>query len=225
MKFIKVKNYKELSKKSSEIIIKEILKKPNLSLTLATGKTPKGLYKNLVKAYKNKKVDFSKLIFFNLDEFYPIKKTNKKSYYYYLHKNLFNKINIKKANIHLLNGETKNPQKECKDYEQKVKKNKIDICILGLGVNGHIAFNEPGSLVNSKTRLVNLKHKTITNQALSQGIQTILSSRKIILLASGRKKSKSIKKLLDRKITKEYPVTYLKKHKNLIVIADKKTLS
>lgn len=222
MKLLKTKNYKEMSEKASEIVIKEIRKKPNLVLGFATGKTPLRTYKLLVKAYKKRKLDFSKIKAFALDEYYPIKKTDKKSLYYYLHKNLFDKINIKKENINLLNGETKNPGGECWDYEKKIKKSPIDLQILGVGVNGHIAFNEPSSLKESRTRLVDLKHKAVKSKALTQGISTIMSAKKIILLASDKKKAEAIKHLIKDKENKSWPATYLKKHKNLIVIVDKK---
>lgn len=221
MKLVKVKNYNGMSEKAAEIIIKEINRKPNSVLGFATGKTPLGLYKKLIWAYKKKKVDFSKIKAFNLDEYFPIKKSDKRSFYSYLHKNLFNQINIKKENTNLLNGETKNPNKECRDYENKIKKNKIDLMILGAGRNGHIAFNEPGSLKESKTRLVELKHKTTKNKALTIGISTILSSKKIILLASGKKKAEAIKCLMKCKPNSCCPVSFLRKHRNLIVIADK----
>ncbi|MFH1359203.1 MAG: glucosamine-6-phosphate deaminase [archaeon] len=225
MKIIKTKNYNQLSKVATEFIISEINKKPNMSIAFATGKTPKGLYKRLVKANKKKLVDFSKTKAFNLDEYYPIKSTNKKSFSYYLNKNLFNKINIKKSNITLLNGFIHNLDDECKNYEKKIKKEKIDIMILGVGVNGHIAFNEPGSKPSSKTRLVNLSKQTIKqnklkniNQALTIGIKTILSSKKIILLASGKSKANAIQHLIKGKQNKKWPVSYLKKHKDLIVV-------
>lgn len=225
MKFIKTKNYSEMSKKAAGIIIKNILKKPDIVITLATGSTPKGLYKELVKAHKKTKIDFSKVKCFNLDEYYPIKKNNKNSFSNYLFKNLLNHINIQKPNINLLNGEAKNPKKECQDYEKKIKENPIDLTILGIGVNGHIAFNEPGSQGNSKTRLVNLKHKAPKKQALTMGIKTILSAKKIILLASEKSKAKAIKGLMKKKPNKNYPVSFLKKHKNITVIIDKKAAS
>lgn len=227
MKLIKVKDYEQMSAKATEIIIKDIKKKPNLVLGFATGKTSAGLYKNLIAGYKKRKLDFSRIMAFSLDEYYPIKKSNKKSFYYYMHKNLFNKINIKKENINLLNPETKNPGGECFDYENKIKKNKIDIQILGVGVNGHIGFNEPGSLKQSKTRLVELNKETIKinkinkTKALTIGISTIMKARKIILIVSGKKKAEAIKHLIKNKENKNWPVTYLKKHKNLIVIVDK----
>jgi len=227
MKFIKVKNYRELCKKAAEIIIKEVLKKPIITIGFATGSTPLGLYKQLIKAYKKGKVDFSKIRAFNLDEYYPIKRSNKNSYFYYMFKNLFNHINIKKSNVNILNGETRNPKKECKNYEAKIKKNPIDIQILGIGVNGHIAFNEPGSSFNSRTRLVELapgtiKGKRVPKKALTMGISTIMKARKLLLLASGKSKAEAVKHLVEGKQNKQWPASFLKKHKNLIVIIDKK---
>lgn len=219
MRFIKVKNYKEMSEKASDIVINEVLKKPNLVIGFATGKTPLSLYKQLVKEYKKGKVDFSKIKAFNLDEYYPIKKSDKRSFHYYLFKNLFSKVNFKKSNICLLNGEAKNWKKECRDYEKKVRK--VDLMILGVGVNGHVAFNEPGSLKNSKTRIVELKHRVVKNNALTIGISTIFSAKKIVLLASGKRKAEAIKHLVKGEINSEWPVSFLKKHRNLIVIIDK----
>ena len=220
MKLIRVKDYEELSRKAAEIVINQIKLKPNSTIGFATGKTPLGLYKNLVNAYKKKKIDFSKIKAFSLDEFYPIKRTSKKSYSYYLFSKLFNKINVKKENINLLNGEAKNFKKECKEYEEKIRKNPIDLQILGIGENGHIGFNEPGSDFNSKTRLVELTH--IRGKGLTIGISTIMKSKKIILLASGRKKAKAILSLIKGKIDKNCPASFLRKHKNFIVIIDEK---
>jgi len=223
MRVITVKNYNEMSKLAAEILIKELKKKSDLTIGLATGKTQLGVYKRLVKS----KGDFSKIKSFNLDEFYPIKKTDKKSYYLYMFKNFFNKINIKKSNINLLNGNAKDHKKECKSYENKIKKSPIDIQFLGLGENGHIAYNEPGSKYNSRTRLVNLTESTIKRKrgpkkGLSMGIKTILSAKKIVLLASGKKKAKAVKCMIKGKIGEDCPASFLRKHKNVIIIIDKK---
>jgi len=223
MKLIKVKNYSELSKKTSERIINEIKKKPNLTIGFATGKTPLGLYKNLVNAYKKKKIDFSKIKAFSLDEFYPIKKTSKKSYYHYLFSNLFNKINVKKENVILLNGEARDFKKECREYESKIRKNPIDLQILGIGVNGHIGFNEPGREFNSKTGLVKLTH--VKGKGLTMGISTIRKSKKILLLAAGNKKARAIFGLIKGKMGKDCPASFLRKHKNITVIIDGKASS
>ena len=229
MKIIKTKNYSELSKKATELIISQINKKPNSVLCLPTGKTPLKTYKLLTK----QKIDFSKTKFFNLDEYYPTNPKTKPSFSHYLSKNFFNHINAKKSNINLLNGNTKNPKQECQVYESKIKKFPIDLTILGVGTNGHIAFNEPGSEPDSKTRLVKLSKQTIKNnskifskiptRALTIGIKTILSSKKIILLASGKKKAKAINHLIKERLNKKFPVTLLKNHKNLTVILNKQT--
>lgn len=228
MKIIKTKDYKELSSIASKIILQEIKKKPSLTICLPTGRTTLGLYKNLTK--KNK-IDFSKVKFFNLDEYYPIKKSDKRSFNFFLRKNFFNKINAREENISLINGETKNPKRECIEYEKEIKRNPIDLLILGVGTNGHIAFNEPGSKINSKTRLVKLTKETIRrnskslrkipNRAITIGIKTILSSKKIILLASGKEKAIALSYLNKGKNSK-YPLSFLKSHKNLIVITDEK---
>lgn len=220
MKIIRVKNYEQLSKKAADIVINQIKVKPNSTIGLATGKTPLGLYKNLVGAYKKNKIDFSKIKVFSLDEFYPIKRTSKKSYYSYLNYNLFDRINLKRENVNLLNGETKDFRGECRKYEEKINKNPIDLQILGIGENGHIGFNEPGSDYNSKTRLVKLTH--IKGNGLTIGIFTIMKSKKIILLASGRKKAKAILSLIKGEINKNCPASFLRKHKNIFVIIDEK---
>lgn len=233
MIIIETKNYKEMSGKASELIIDGIKRKPNLAICFATGNTPLGIYRELVKAHKKKKVSFSHVRSFNSDEYYPISRKDKNSYNYYMNKNLFDKVDIKKKNINILNGEAGDWKKECLEYEKKIRKNKIDLCILGVGRNGHIAFNEPGSSFNSKTRLIKLTYNTIkTNSrffkdknkvlksALTIGIKTIINARKIILIASGKEKAIAVSKLVGR-IDSKWPVSVLRRHKNLIVIIDK----
>lgn len=227
MIILETKNYKEMSLRAAEIFINSMDKNSKTNVGFATGKTPVGMYKNLVKFNKKKKIDFSRIVSFNLDEYYPISKNNKKSFYYYMHKNLFNKVNIKKSSINFLNGEADDWKKECLRYGGKIRKNPIDLQILGVGRNGHIAFDEPGSSRDSRTRLVKLSEETrrinkINNvYALSVGISIIMKSKKIILLASGKAKAKAVFHLVNGKINKKWPVSYLRKHPNLIVIVDK----
>jgi glucosamine-6-phosphate deaminase len=235
MKIIKVKDYKEMSDRAAGIVIKEIKKKPNLVLGCATGRTQIGLYKRLVKAYKRGEIDFSKVKTFNLDEYYPIKKSDRRSYHYAMFKRLFNKVNIKKSNVHILNGEAKDWKKECESYERKIRKNPIDVQILGIGVNAHIGFNIPGSGFNSRTRLVHLKDVTIERNsrfvgrkvpktALTMGIKTIMKAKKIVLLASGRDKRDAIHCLIKGKIGSSCPASFLRKHRNFTLIVDKRAL-
>lgn len=222
MKIIQTKDYDEMSDKACNLLLNQLSKKSNSVIGFATGKTPLGLYKRLIE----EDADFSKVRAFNLDEYYPIKKESKKSFYYYMFDNLFNYVNIKKSNINLLNGETKNPEKECNRYEKKIKKNRIDLLILGLGINGHIAYNEPGSSFKSRTRLVELtnettKNKRVPKKALTIGIDTIMSAKKVVLLACGKKKAKAVKCLVTGKISERCPASVLRKHKNFTLIIDK----
>lgn len=234
MKIIKVENYKEMSEKAYEILKKEILKKPNSVIVFPAGKTPLGLYQLLVKAYEKKEIDFSKIRTFQLDEYFPIEKKDKRSFYSNLSKNLFKKINILIPNMNFFDSKTKNPEKECRDYEKKLKNNPIDITILGIGVNGHIGFNEPGSKLNSKIGVVKLKQETINRnsnlfgkvpeKAFTMGIKNVLSSKKIIILASGKEKAEAVKHFINEEVSEEWPASFLRKHKNLISIIDKNAL-
>jgi glucosamine-6-phosphate deaminase len=227
MKIITTNNKKELSKKASEILLKELVKKPDLTIGFATGSTPLELYKELIKSKK----DFSQVTTFNLDEYYPIKKNNPLSFYHYMYKNLFNHLKFKEIN--LLDGETKNPQKECQDYENKIKQ--IDLQILGIGTNGHIGFNEPGTSFNSKTRLINLTKQTqedntklegskVPEKAMTMGLKTIMKAKKIILIASNKNKEKAIQKLINGKITENHPASILKNHKDVTIIITKEII-
>ena len=231
-------NYKEMSKKAAELVASDILKKPNMVLGLPTGETPVGMYKLLVKDYKNKKINFSKITCFNLDEYYPIKRENKNSYYAYMHKNFFNSVNVKKENVNILDSESSTPKKDCIAYEKRIKNNPIDLQILGVGINGHIGFNEPGSKKSSKTRVIDLtldtrkrnsrfvKNKSeVPTHALSMGISTIMSAKKLILLANGKNKAEAIRHLIEKKPSSDWPVSFLRAHKNLVVVLDKEAAS
>lgn len=236
MKLIITNSYDELSQKAGQIVKQAILKKADLVLGLATGSTPIGLYKELVKARNKEGLDFSKVIFFNLDEYFGIASENKNSYHYFMQKHLFSKININQKSIFILNGQTKNEAKHCQWYEGKIKEKKgIDLQILGIGANGHIGFNEPRSSFNSRTRLVNLNKQTIKDnsrffssmddvpkKALTMGLATIMEAKTIILLAFGKHKAKIIKKALTGPITEKVPASVLQNHSDLIVILDKK---
>lgn len=238
MKIIKVKNYEELSKKAAELIIEQVRKKPNSVLGLATGETPLGAYKEIIKAYRQKKVSFAKVKTFNLDEYWPISRKNKNSFYYTMFKNFLSKIDIQKKNVHILNSESINPAAECNNYSKLLSKNRIDLQILGIGVNGHVGFNEPESSFNSKTRLIKLTESTIKRnsrlfkdknkipkKALTMGMSEIMKAKRIILLASGKPKKPIISKLIKIKPTEKIPASVIKKHKNSILIVDEKAFA
>ncbi len=223
MKVIVLKSKKQVSVEAVKIVSNLVKKKPDVVLGLATGKTMLPFYKILTK----QNLDFSKIKTFNLDEYLGLKKTNKKSFHYFMNKYFFNKINISKKNIHF-------PTSNFKKYEKEIKKSKIDLQILGIGENGHIGFNEPGSSSKSITRKVKLaKSTTIVNklfgkspkQAFTVGVKTIFNSRKIILLAFGSEKADAISKAIDGKLSEEIPASILRKHKDVTFILDKKAAS
>ncbi|MHB8033365.1 glucosamine-6-phosphate deaminase [Clostridium botulinum] len=239
MRIIVVDNYEEMSKKAAAMVASQVILKPDSVIGLATGDTPIGMYKEIINIYKNQKMDFSKVRTFNLDEYYGLNRENPQSYYYYMINNLFNHVNIDKNNINIPNGMADKIEIECKEYERKIDKvGGIDLQILGIGVNGHIGFNEPDTSFESETHLVNLDEKTIESnsrffsskdqvptKAISMGIRTIMHSKKIILLVCGQNKADAIFKAIEGKITPNIPASILQLHKDVVVIVDRKAAS
>ena len=239
MKVVIVKDYHELSFKAAQLITEQITKKRNSVFGLATGSTPEGMYKELIRLNQEAKVDFSQVITFNLDEYYGLSLEHPQSYYFFMWNKFFKHINIKKENIHLLNGITENIDKECVQYEDLIKKSGgIDLQVLGIGDNGHIGFNEPDISLNTQTHLVNLRAKTIQansrffsnvqempKQAITMGIGTIMRAKKIILLANGKRKARVIKKTIDGPITTKVPASVLQLHNDVTIIVDQEAAS
>lgn len=236
MKLYIVENYNELSKKAADILTSEINENKNLTLGLATGSTPEGMYAELVKNYEAGNIDFKDVTTFNLDEYYGLEKTHEQSYYYFMEKHLLSKVNVKKKNINIPDGMTDNVEKEASDYDKKIEDHGgIDLQVLGIGVNGHIGFNEPGDVFIGETHLVDLTPETldanarffssfeeVPKEAITMGMKSIFNAKKILLLASGENKSDAIKMTLEGPITPEVPASLLQLHENLIVIVDKK---
>lgn len=204
---------------------------------LATGSTPTNVYKELVKRHKTEGLSFKNVITFNLDEYYPMEPYKLQSYVRFMNEHLFNHIDIDPKNIHIPDGTIAKEDITafCTNYEAQIEKvGGIDIQLLGIGRNGHIGFNEPGSDRNSKTRLITLEHSTIADaasdfygeddvprRAVTMGISTILKARKIILMALGEGKSKIIREAVEGPITNHVPASFLQKHPNTIVLLDK----
>ena len=235
MKFIVCENYEEMSKAGADIVISQLKEKKNSILGLATGSTPIGLYKELIKAYENGVISFKDVKTFNLDEYYPISKSNDQSYDYFMNDNLFSHVDIDKANTDIPNGEADDAQKECEDYEKRIAASDgVDIQILGIGQNGHIGFNEPDDTLDALTHKTALTPNTIEansrffasvdevpTAALTMGIGTILKAKKIILLASGANKKEAIAALMNSSLTTQCPATMLKLHSDVTIICDK----
>ena len=239
MNIIVVKDYNEMSYQAAQLITEQITKKRNTVLGLATGSTPEGMYKELINLNQEDKVDFSEVITFNLDEYYGLSPEHPQSYCFFMWTKFFKHINIKKENIHLLNGITENVNKECKQYEDLIKKSgRIDLQVLGIGDNGHIGFNEPDISLNTQTHLVNLTTKTIQansrffndvqempKQAITMGIGTIMRARKIILLANGKRKARVIERTINSPITTKVPASVLQLHNDVTIMVDQEAAS
>ncbi len=235
MKIIICNNYDEVSAQAAAIVAKQINSNPESVLGLATGSTPVGMYEKLCEMFEKHEIDFSRVSSVNLDEYYPIKKSNPQSYDFFMHEKLFSHINIHPENINIPNGEAKDADIECERYEKKIESiGGIDLQILGIGENGHIGFNEPGEFLYSKTHETSLTASTIAansrffdsayevpQKALTMGMATILKAKKILLLANGVKKHTAIGQLLGGKISTMCPATLLNLHSDLVVICDK----
>ncbi len=226
-----IKSKSEIYEDVLNIYISEINKNPSLVLGLATGSTPEPLYKKLIEAYNDSKVSFKDVISFNLDEYEGIDKENEQSYYTFMNKNLFSKIDIKKENINM----PPNKEKDICLYEEKLSNKQIDIQLLGIGSNGHIAFNEPGTSFEKRTHKVKLAQKTIDDnsrffssidevpkEAITMGLANIMEAKKIILIAIGEKKAEVLKELfLNDKIDESLPASILKQHPDVTIYMDK----
>ena len=235
MKILVEDNYDAMSKKAADLIGSYVNNSKELVLGLATGSTPIGTYKELVKAHETCGLDFSAVTTFNLDEYYPIKKSNDQSYDYFMEEHLFSKINIPCKNINIPNGEAKDYLKECADYEAKIAaKGGLFVQLLGIGNNGHIGFNEPADEFVGPTHYVELDESTIKanarffaseeevpKHALTMGIKTIMSAKKIILVASGSGKAYIIYQTVFGPITPKNPASVLQLHQDVTIILDK----
>ena len=236
MEFIICNDYDEMSQKAADIFAETVKADPECTLGLATGSTPVGTYKRLVECFERGELDFSGVTTFNLDEYYPISKSDPQSYHTFMQENLFSHINVKPENIHIPDGSLGDPQERCREYDKQIADNGgIDLMLLGIGENGHIGFNEPADELVTETHLVNLTENTIEvnsrffkslqdapRQAVSMGMASIIdNSKKILLLASGAAKFQAVSRLKDDKITSLAPCTFLKLHPNVVVICDR----
>lgn len=233
MQLIIVKDKNEIADLLSKIIIKLVKEKPSAVLGLATGSSPIETYQLLIKDYETNNTDWSKVKTFNLDEYINLAPNHTKSYRYFMNHQLFNHLNINLKNTYFPNG-VGNLKKNIIEYETLLSQyGPVDFQILGVGTNGHIGFNEPGTSSDSRTHVVNLTNETIVaNQrffdnikevpttAITMGIATILEAKMIALIATGKEKAKAIAALVHGSVTPEYPCSFLQNHHNVIIIID-----
>lgn len=239
MRIVKVKNYEEISRKAANLILAQVNLKPNAVLGLATGGSPVGTYEKLVAAYRQGDVDFSEVTTINLDEYRGIERAHEQSYWSFMHENFFNHVNVRENHIFIPNGENQNSEEVCKGYDDVIEKcGGIDMQLLGIGLDGHIGFNEPGNHFEPNTHCVDLTESTIEanmrffnskdevpRQAYTMGIKPIMQAKKVVMLANGKNKAEIIKKAFMGPITPEVPASILQMHADFTLIADEDALS
>jgi len=239
MRIIKAKDYNDMSRKAANIISAQVIMKPDCVLGLATGSTPIGTYKQLIEWYEKGDLDFGDVTTVNLDEYKGLPKENDQSYYYFMHNNLFDYVNINPDRTNLPDGMNPDAEAECARYEEVVRSTGgVDLQLLGLGHNGHIGFNEPGEAFEKETHCVDLQERTIEankrffasiddvpKQAYTMGIKTIMMAKKILVVVSGADKAETVQKAFFGPVTPQVPASILQMHPDVTVVADEAALS
>ena len=237
MKVIVVKDYEQMSDKAFEIMKQVVVNNPNAVLGLATGTTPIGLYKRMIEDCKNG-TSYKNIKTVNLDEYKGLDVTSDQSYVYFMRDNLFNHVDIDLNNTNIENGKAENAEEECARYNALLDELQQDIQLLGLGSNGHIAFNEPGTPFGSVTHVVDLQESTIKDnarlfndisevprQAFTMGLKNIMNAKKILILASGENKAKAVYGMIHGEVTESLPASVLQLHPDCTLIIDESAAS
>lgn len=239
MRIYKTKNYDEMSRQAANIISAEIISKPDCVLGLATGSSPIGTYKQLIEWYKKGDLDFSQVTSVNLDEYRGLPRDNEQSYYYFMQENLFKHVNIDPAHTFVPDGTIADADEACNAYNEIIHSvGGVDLQLLGLGRNGHIGFNEPADEFPKETHCVDLTESTIEanarffasreevpTQAYTMGIKTIMSAKKILVVANDEDKADAVQKVFFGPITPQVPGSVLQLHPNVVLVADEAALS
>lgn len=232
-------DYYHASRVAANIISAQVIMKPDCVLGLATGSTPIGTYEQLIRWYEKGDLDFAEVHTINLDEYRGISPEDKNSYRYFMNSHLFDAINIDKRNTFVPNGMEKDKEKACRDYDEIIRSHGgIDLQILGLGHNGHIGFNEPGSAFGKETYCVQLSESTRTanarffasldevpKEAYTMGIKSIMQAKKIVVIVSGESKQEIVKRAFLGPITPEVPASVLQLHNDVILVGDEAALT
>lgn len=239
MKLIRAKDYNDMSRKAANMISAQVIMKPNCVLGLATGGSPEGIYRQLIDWYNKGDIDFSEITTINLDEYRGMARECEQSYWYFMHKHFFDHVNVKPQNVHVPDGTNMNVEEECARYDQIIQsKGGIDLQLLGIGVDGHIGFNEPGAAFELGTHCVDLDESTIEankryfekkedvpRQAYTMGIKTIMQARKVLMVVSGRNKADIVKKAFFGPVTPGVPASILQMHPDFTLVGDAEALS
>lgn len=239
MRILRARDYADMSRHAANVIAAQVILEPECVLGLATGSTPIGTYDQLVAKYKAGELDFSGVSTVNLDEYKGLDRKNDQSYYYFMHKHLFDRVNIDINRTNVPNGMEPDSGKECTRYEELIASmGGVDLQLLGLGHNGHIGFNEPAKAFDKGTHCVDLAESTIEankrffasvadvpRQAYTMGIKTIMQAKKILVVVSGEEKADIVAKAFFGDVTPSVPASVLQMHPGVILVADEAALS
>ncbi len=239
MKIIRAKDYNDMSRKAANIISAQVIMKPDCVLGLATGGSPEGIYKQLIEWYNKGDIDFSEVTTINLDEYRGLSRESEQSYWYFMHDRFFNHVNVRPQKINVPDGTNLNAEKECARYDQVILSNGgIDLQLLGIGVDGHIGFNEPGAAFELGTHCVDLDESTIEankryfekkedvpRQAYTMGIKTIMQAKKVLMVVSGKNKADIVKAAFFGPVTPQVPASILQMHPDFTLVGDEDALS
>ncbi len=234
MRVIVEQDEQAVARRGADIVTELLQRKPDAVLGLATGSTPIPLYKELIRRHREEGLDFSKVTTFNLDEYYGLAPNHPQSYSYFMHENLFKHINVPESQINVPSGLAKNVEAWCENYERRIAEaGGIDLQVLGIGGDGHIAFNEPGSSMGSRTRIKTLTRETIDDNsrffgpdeevpkfAITMGVGTIMEAKVCLIIATGKKKAKIWAEFIEGPVTAQVTASALQLHKRTIAICD-----
>lgn len=239
MRIIHAKDYDDMSRKAANVISAQVILRPESVLGLATGTTPIGAYRQLIDWYEKGDVDFSRVTTYNLDEYRGLGHEDPQSYHRFMRENLFDRVDVDPANVHVPDGANPDAADACASYDRAVEgAGYCDLQLLGIGRNGHIGFNEPADAFSKGTHCVDLAESTIRanarlfereadvpRQAYTMGVQTIMMARMILMVASGPEKAEAVRDMCLGPVTPRVPASILQLHTNCVVVADEAALS
>jgi glucosamine-6-phosphate deaminase len=239
IKVITCKDYEEVSDRAAEIMLDVVKNNPKAVLGLATGSSPIGLYQRMIKDHQENGTSYAEITTFNLDEYVGLEQEHPQSYYTFMHQNLFNHIDIKKENVNLPSVQGEDMQANCDAYNELLSKYKIDLQLLGIGSNGHLAFNEPGTPFDSVTQVVDLLDSTIQDnarffdndmskvptQSITMGIKNVMDAKRILLIASGKNKAEAIYQTVKGEVSTDCPASILQRHPDVTIVVDEDAAS
>ena len=231
--------YDEVSAEAFRVMKQVLSSKEAPVLGLATGSSPVGLYKEMIRDHEENGTSYQDILTFNLDEYVGLPRDHEQSYYTFMHENLFNHIDIPEENIHVPVGCAEDEEAECVKYEEELAKHEVDIQVLGIGSDGHIAFNEPGTPFDSLTHLMDLTEQTrqdnarffednidlVPTKAITMGLGSIMRSKRIVLIATGANKAEAVRDMLNGEMTTDCPASILQDHEDVTVILDQEAAS